>query len=218
MKLKFNTDMKKIYLLLSLLVVSSHSFSQSDNDSIPSNGSFPTIVDKYDQLIDDGSTYQEYNMIKKKNVKSFRDEILASKDSLENIIDQQKSKQNELNKNIENLEEELAETKQSLDQLREKTDSIAFFGMQLEKTVYHIIVWSIIGILAIVSVLLFINFRKSNMITKATKESMNNLEVEYEEYRRNAIEKQQQQGRKILDLQKSVKKKPGGNTGPKKNT
>ena len=50
-------------------------------------------------------------MIKKKNVKSFRDEILASKDSLENIIDEQKSKQKELNKNIENLEKELAETK-----------------------------------------------------------------------------------------------------------
>jgi hypothetical protein len=44
---------------------------------------------------------------------------------------------------------------------------------------------------------------------------MRNLETEYEEYRRNAIEKQQQQGRKILDLQKSIKKKPGGNTGPK---
>jgi len=210
--------MKKIYLLFSLLVISSYSFSQSDNDSIPSNGSLPTIVDKYDQLIDDGSTYQEYNMIKKKNVKSFRDEILASKDSLENIINQQKSKQNKLNKNIEDLEEELAETKQTLDQLREKTDSIAFFGMQLEKSVYHVIVWAIIGILAIISILLFINYRRSNVITKATKESMKNLETEYEDYRRNAIEKQQQQGRKILDLQKSVKKKPGGNTGPKKST
>ena len=103
--------------------------------------------------------------------------------------------------------------------LREKTDSIAFLGMQLEKSVYHIIVWSIIGVLAVIFILSFINYRRSNVITKATKESMKNLETEYEEYRRNAIEKQQQQGRKILDLQKSVKKKPGGNTaGPKKNT
>lgn len=207
--------MKKNYLLLSLLVICSYSFSQSDNDSIPSNNSLPTIIDKYDQLIEEGSTYKEYNMVKKKKVKSFRDEILASKDSLENIIDQQNNKQNELNESIENLEEELAETKQTSGQLRKRTDSIAFLGMQLEKTVYHFIVWSIIGILAVISILLFINYRKSHVVTKATKESMRNLETEYEEYRRNAIEKQQQQGRKILDLQKSIKKKPGGNTGPK---
>ena len=207
--------MKKNYLLLSLLVICSYSFSQSDNDSIPSNNSLPTIIDKYDQLIEEGSTYKEYNMVKKKKVKSFRDEILASKDSLENIIDQQNNKQNELNESIDNLEEELAETKQTSGQLRKRTDSIAFLGMQLEKTVYHLIVWSIIGILAVISILLFINYRKSHVVTKATKESMRNLETEYEEYRRNAIEKQQQQGRKILDLQKSIKKKPGGNTGPK---
>ena len=207
--------MKKNYLLLSLLVICSYSFSQSDNDSIPSNNSLPTIIDKYDQLIEEGSTYKEYNMVKKKKVKSFRDEILASKDSLENIIDQQNNKQNELNESIDNLEEELAETKQTSGQLRKRTDSIAFLGMQLEKTVYHFIVWSIIGILAVISILLFINYRKSHVVTKATKESMRNLETEYEEYRRNAIEKQQQQGRKILDLQKSIKKKPGGNTGPK---
>ena len=207
--------MKKNYLLLSLLVICSYSFSQSDNDSIPSNNSLPTIIDKYDQLIEEGSTYKEYNMVKKKKVKSFRDEILASKDSLENIIEQQKNKQNELNESIDNLEEELAETKQTSGQLRKRTDSIAFLGMQLEKTVYHLIVWSIIGILAVISILLFINYRKSHVVTKATKESMRNLETEYEEYRRNAIEKQQQQGRKILDLQKSIKKKPGGNTGPK---
>ena len=207
--------MKKNYLLFSLLVICSYSFSQSDNDSIPSNNSLPTIIDKYDQLIEEGSTYKEYNMVKKKKVKSFRDEILASKDSLENIIEQQKNKQNELNESIENLEEELAEIRQSSDQLRKRTDSIAFLGMQLEKTVYHLIVWSIIGILAVISILLFINYRKSHVVTKATKESMRNLETEYEEYRRNAIEKQQQQGRKILDLQKSIKKKPGGNTGPK---
>ena len=207
--------MKKNYLLFSLLVICSYSFSQSDNDSIPSNNSLPTIIDKYDQLIEEGSTYKEYNMVKKKKVKSFRDEILASKDSVENIIEQQKNKQNELNETIENLEEELAEIRQSSDQLRKRTDSIAFLGMQLEKTVYHLIVWSIIGILAVISILLFINYRKSHVVTKATKESMRNLETEYEEYRRNAIEKQQQQGRKILDLQKSIKKKPGGNTGPK---
>ena len=213
--------MKKIHLLVSLLIISSYSFAQVDNDSIPANdNSIPTIVDKYDQLIEDGSTYKEYNMIKKKNAKSFRDEILASKDSLENIITQQNIEKEELEENIENLESDLSETKASLDQLRKKTDSIAFLGMQLEKYVYHIIVWSLIAVFIILSVILFVNYRKSHVITKATKENMKSLESEYEEYRRNAIEKQQQQGRQILDLQKNVKKKQtNSNTGsPKKNT
>ena len=202
--------MKKYYILLILLFISNLVQAQTDEDSIPS------IVDQYDKLIEESSSYKEYQMIKEKDVEAYRQELVANKDSLEDMIDTFKEEKSELKANIEGLQSDLERTERNLEELQEATDSIGFFGMRLGKTTYHVIVWSIIGLLVVIAILLFINYRRSNVITKATKESMKNLEVEYEEYRRNAIEKQQQQGRQILDLQKSVKKKPNsGNAGPK---
>ena len=202
--------MKKYYILLILLFISNLIQAQTDEDSIPS------IVDQYDKLIEESSSYKEYQMIKEKDVEAYRQELVANKDSLEDMIDTFKEEKSELKANIEGLQSDLERTERNLEELQEATDSIGFFGMRLGKTTYHVIVWSIIGLLVVIAILLFINYRRSNVITKATKESMKNLEVEYEEYRRNAIEKQQQQGRQILDLQKSVKKKPNsGNAGPK---
>ena len=202
--------MKKYYILLILLFISNLIQAQTDEDSIPS------IVDQYDKLIEESSSYKEYQMIKEKDVEAYRQELVANKDSLEDMIDTFKEEKSELKANIEGLQSDLERTERNLVELQEATDSIGFFGMRLGKTTYHVIVWSIIGLLVVIAILLFINYRRSNVITKATKESMKNLEIEYEEYRRNAIEKQQQQGRQILDLQKSVKKKPNsGNAGPK---
>ena len=202
--------MKKYYILLILLFISNLIQAQTDEDSIPS------IVDQYDKLIEESSSYKEYQMIKEKDVEAYRQELVANKDSLEDMIDTFKEEKSELKANIEGLQSDLERTERNLEELQEATESIGFFGMRLGKTTYHVIVWSIIGLLVVIAILLFINYRRSNVITKATKESMKNLEVEYEEYRRNAIEKQQQQGRQILDLQKSVKKKPNsGNAGPK---
>lgn len=204
--------MKRYYILLILLLISNLVQAQIDEDSIPS------IVDQYDRLIEESSSYKEYQMIKEKDVEAYRQELVASKDSLDNMIDTFKEEKSELKANIEGLQTDLENTERALEELQQATDSIGFLGMRLGKTTYHVIVWSIIGLLVVIAILLFINYRRSNVVTKATKESMKNLEVEYEEYRRNAIEKQQQQGRQILDLQKSVKKKSNsGNAGPKQN-
>ena len=194
------------------MVASNFNYSQSSNDSIPS------IVERYDNLVEESSSYKKYKVIEKDKVKAFRKEIVKSNDSLQSVISQQKKQQNELGSTIDNLKAELNETQIALDEIKQKTDSMAFVGLPMQKTTYRLVVWLIIVALIVLSIVLFVNYRKSNFVTQSTKESMKSLEKEYEEYRRNAIEKQQKQGRQILDLQKSVKKKTGStNTGNYKN-
>lgn len=204
--------MKQWYFLLVVLLFHQINFAQSNTDSLPS------MLEKFDVIIEDSGNYKEYKVVKKSDIQNIRNMIVSNKDSLANVIENLEANTSELNKTITQLETELDETQTELNRLEEERSSIAFFGLQLNKMTYHIIVWSIIGVLLFLCVIVFINYRRSNLITRTTQENMKNLETEYEEYRRNAIEKQQQQGRKILDLQKSVKKKPGtGNTGPKSN-
>lgn len=202
--------MKQWYFLLLILLFHQINFAQSNTDSLPS------MLENFDAIIDDSGNYKEYKVVKKSDLQNIRNMIVSDKDSLATVIENLEANTSKLNNTISELEKELDETQTELNQLEEERDSIALLGLQLNKMTYHIIVWSIIGILLFLCVIVFINYRRSNLITRTTQENMNNLETEYEEYRRKAIEKQQQQGRKILDLQKSVKKKPGtGNTGPK---
>lgn len=204
--------MRKLFILICFMVASNFNYSQSSNDSIPS------IVERYDNLVEESSSYKKYKVIEKDKVKAFRKEIVKSNDSLQSVISQQKKQQNELGSTIDNLKAELNETQIALDEIKQKTDSMAFVGLPMQKTTYRLVVWLIIVALIVLSIVLFVNYRKSNFVTQSTKESMKSLEKEYEEYRRNAIEKQQKQGRQILDLQKSVKKKTGStNTGNYKN-
>jgi tetrahydromethanopterin S-methyltransferase subunit B len=204
--------MKQCYFLLVFILFFQINFAQTSADSLP------TTLEKFDLIIEDSGNYKEYKVVKKSAIQQIKNMIIYDRDSLMYIIENLEANTSKLNNTIESLEKELDETQSELSKLKEEKSSIAFLGLQLNKTTYHIIVWSIIFILLFLCIIVYINYRRSNLITRTTQENMKNLETEYEEYRRNAIEKQQQQGRKILDLQKSVKKKPGaGNAGPKTN-
>ncbi|MDR9401566.1 MAG: hypothetical protein RI558_09125 [Psychroflexus sp.] len=204
--------MKQCYFLLVFILFFQINFAQTSADSLP------TTLEKFDLIIEDSGNYKEYKVVKKSAIQQIKNMIISDRDSLMYIIENLEANTSKLNNTIESLEKELDETQSELSKLKEEKSSIAFLGLQLNKTTYHIIVWSIIFILLFLCIIVYINYRRSNLITRTTQENMKNLETEYEEYRRNAIEKQQQQGRKILDLQKSVKKKPGaGNAGPKTN-
>jgi len=211
--------MKKLIIFLYILIICDFAAAQTKVDSTNTmrKDSVPTIIDLYDDLIQNSSNYKEFKVVDREKAKSFRKKIISKKDSLEEIIKQQKSEQQKLEDNIKENKAKLLKTKKSLKKINKQTDSIAFLGIPLQKSVYHIIVWSLIGLLAFFAVLFFFNYRRSIKITKITKENMKNIEAEYEEYRRSAIEKQQQQGRKILDLQKSVKKNSAENTSQKNN-
>lgn len=204
--------MKQCYFLLVFILFFQINFAQTSADSLP------TILEKFDLIIEDSGNYKEYKVVKKSAIQQIKNMIISDRDSLMYIIENLEANTSKLNNTIESLEKELDKTQSELSKLKEEKSSIAFLGLQLNKTTYHIIVWSIIFILLFLCIIVYINYRRSNLITRTTQENMKNLETEYEEYRRNAIEKQQQQGRKILDLQKSVKKKTGaGNAGPKTN-
>jgi tetrahydromethanopterin S-methyltransferase subunit B len=204
--------MKQCYFLLVFILFFQINFAQTSADSLP------TTLEKFDLIIEDSGNYKEYKVVKKSAIQQIKNMIIYDRDSLMYIIENLEANTSKLNNTIESLEKELDETQSELSKLKVEKSSIAFLGLQLNKTTYHIIVWSIIFILLFLCIIVYINYRRSNLITRTTQENMKNLETEYEEYRRNAIEKQQQQGRKILDLQKSVKKKPGaGNAGPKTN-
>ena len=76
---------------------------------------------------------------------------------------------------------------------------MSLFGIQMSKTSYNILMWSIIaGLLTFLLVFIY-KFKNSNSITKSAKIALAEVETEFEEHRRVALEREQKVRRQLQD-------------------
>jgi len=93
------------------------------------------------------------------------------------------------NVKIENLNTELSRAREERDQAIRTKDSFSLFGLEVQKGVYHTIVWIVVVGLLIVGVLLFLMFKRSYAVTIQTRKELESIREEYEEYRKTSREK-----------------------------
>lgn len=187
----------KYLTLLGLLILSMQSFSQKN-----------ATVEQFDSLINKSGNYQEFKVIKKVEIAKFKKELLNTINSYENNINELNvelkaknneiselvSKNNKLNKDIENAQSAI--------------DNIDVFGLIASKKTYNIVVWSIVGLLLAIIAIIIIKFKTTYSNNNELRENLENLNREFDEYKIVSLEKQQKLGRELLD----VKKKLNNNT------
>ena len=100
---------------------------------------------------------------------------------------------------ITDLKSNLSNTKQTLDLTNEEKDNMALFGLQMSKGNYNILMWSIVATLLAMLLLFIYKFKNSNAVTKLAKNSLTETEEEFEEHRRNALEREQKVRRQLQD-------------------
>jgi tetrahydromethanopterin S-methyltransferase subunit G len=103
------------------------------------------------------------------------------------------------NDELSNLKEDLNNTKLKLDNTIDEKDSMQLFGMQISKVGYSTIMWSVIGLLLLLLFLFIYKFNASNSITNTTKKKLIEVEEEFEEHRRVALEREQKVRRQLQD-------------------
>jgi hypothetical protein len=107
---------------------------------------------------------------------------------------------------IMDLNKKLEETTKSLAGVTEEKDSMSFLGILVSKGTYNSILWTIIA--ALLGLLLFFiyKFRRSNILTQEAKVSLSEVEEEYEDHRRRALEREQKISRQLQDEINKYKK------------
>ncbi len=102
-------------------------------------------------------------------------------------------------KEINDLKDSLSQTQGTLDATNKEKDSMSLAGMQLSKTSYNIVMWSIIAGLFVLLLIFIFKFKNSNSVTRTAKNSLADLEQEFEEHRRVALEREQKVRRQLQD-------------------
>lgn len=102
-------------------------------------------------------------------------------------------------KEISDLKANLSNTQTDLDQTNTEKDNMALFGMQMSKTNYNVLMWSIIGGLLALLILFIYKFKNSNDITREANKNLAEIEEEFDEHRRTALEREQKVRRQLQD-------------------
>lgn len=187
--------MKKILLLTIPLFLFSISANAQDSVQIEKN----TLNNQMTDAFDKSNSYQEYKVIKKTQLATLKRNILDSVSTLERKITGLESEIKNQNTEIDSLTQNLKQTQENLAASKEKEDGIELFGILTSKATYNTIMWSIIGILLLISGFLFYRFLNSHKITKAAQLKMAEIEIELEDNRRNSLEREQKLRRKLQD-------------------
>lgn len=163
-----------------------------------------TINNQFDYVIQKSSSWkneegQLYKVIKNVWLTQLKTHTLDSLKAIhEDLLDTQTIVSNQ-KKEIADLNTKLSNIQVNLDKTNSKKNSISLFGIQMSKTGYNAFMWTIIAGLLGVFLLFVYKFNDSNKITKDAKLALTELEKEFEEHRKTALEREQKVRRQLID-------------------
>jgi len=103
------------------------------------------------------------------------------------IVSLNKTK-SQLNQTIDSLRTNLESTKTSLDEVTTSKNSLSVLGMEVNKTTYNKLMWSILGILLAALIIGFLIFKRNLTAIFNTKNEYQELKNEFEAYRKTSRE------------------------------
>jgi hypothetical protein len=158
-----------------------------------------TIDNQFEYVIQKSGRYQEYKVVKQTWLYELKAHTIDSLKAVhKNLADTKAIVKSQANE-ISNLKESLTNTEAKLNNTREEKDNIALFGIQMSKASYKVLMWGIIAVLTGLLLLFVYKFKDSNSSTREAKLKLNELEVEFEDHRRTALEREQKVRRQLQD-------------------
>jgi len=192
----------KISFIITVLLFTTSIFSQATKKFIDTG----SVNNQFDYLINKSNRYQQYKVVDLRWLTTLKSNVNDSiSDSKKNIlsnlttIDSQK-------KTIESLENSLKVSENNINTLTSEKQSISLFGIQLGKSFFKTLLFSIIGVLTILLIVFISKFKQSNSITIQTKETLKEVEEEFENHRKTALEREQKVRRQLQDELNKQKK------------
>ncbi|MBQ4914883.1 tRNA (guanine-N1)-methyltransferase [Maribacter sp. MMG018] len=172
-------------------------------DEGPISGQFDYVSKKSGNYRADGIRYE---VVKESNLYKLRKNVLDSIAGFNKKISELKNTISEHETTITSLNKKLDETTTNLTAVTEEKDSMSFLGMLVSKATYNIILWTIIAGLFLLLGIFIYKFRNSNILTQEAKQNLSELEKEYEDHRRRALEREQKISRQLQDELNKQKK------------
>ncbi|PHS06361.1 MAG: tRNA (guanine-N1)-methyltransferase [Kordia sp.] len=184
------------FLLALILSVSTISAQETEKELSLTNS---TVTEKFNYIITKSNNFQEFKVVKRAWLHTIKKQVLDSVNkqkeaikALAVIIEDQKSNTKKLESKIEALNNEIT-------LVNTGKDNISFVGSDMKKDAFKNLFWSIISVLSILLLFFIYKFKNSNTITQEAKVQLSDIEKEYENHKKTALEREQKVMRKLQD-------------------
>lgn len=197
-------SIKHVTLLILAFTFSFSALAQTkiekDNLSINSgsiNDQFEFVLKKSGNF--KGTNGQAYEAVKRSMLLTLRAHTIDSLKTVYKKLDDTEIIVERQAKEILDLKSNLTNTQSNLDQTNTEKNNMSLLGLQMSKVNYNVLMWSIIaGLLALLLFFIY-KFNSSNTITRNAKHDLAEIENEFEEHRKTALEREQKVRRQLQD-------------------
>jgi len=158
-----------------------------------------TIDNQFEYVIQKSGRYQEYKVVKRTWLYALKSHTIDTLKAFHKDLADTKAVVSKQEEEIASLKSSLSNTESTLSTTNEEKDNISLFGAQMSKASYKVLMWCIVaGLLALLLFFIF-KFKGSNSATRDAKHKLDELETEFEDHRRNALEREQKVRRQLQD-------------------
>ncbi|MCT4602079.1 MAG: hypothetical protein N4A59_04110 [Marinifilum sp.] len=158
-----------------------------------------TINSQFKYLTKKSSNWQGHEVIKVETLNKYQSNVKDSLDQLKTKLKNSENKLGNQNDEISNLKTDMEKLQNQLDETIRMKDSIKFLGMELSKSSYNTLMWILIlGSLAVAGIC-FMMFKRSNVVTVETKQTLEEVREEFDTHRKNALVREQKLARRLQD-------------------
>jgi uncharacterized integral membrane protein len=190
---------KSLFFIVFTCLLSFNSFSQDDQEEEKLSLNSGSIDNQFEFVIRRSNSWQEYKTVKKTWLYTLKAHTLDSLKAVHKDLAETQAVVKTQAKEIENLKSNLLNTQNNLEKTNAEKDSMALFGIQMSKGGYNGLMWSIIAGLLALLIFFIYKFKNSNAITREAKKSLAEIEEEFDEHRRTALEREQKVRRQLQD-------------------
>jgi hypothetical protein len=158
-----------------------------------------SIESSFTYVIRNASDYEDSKVVKSwwlwrlrsyvlDSIKVYRDSILY----IQNVVETKDHQIDSLKTNLKNLNS-------SLSAAVKERDSLSFLGIVLSKVAYNAIMWFLAAVLFAALLIVFLLYKRSNIIAVRMKTSLAETQEEFEAHRKRALEREQKIAREMYD-------------------
>jgi hypothetical protein len=183
---------------------------RSNCQPIPDELKKGTISEQLDYLEEHTRIYENFRAIREDIfqtlTKNINDTLNRTNRRINNLIIETAT----LNTRIDSINQSLATTSDNLDATIRTKNSIKVLGLEVNKTTYNSIMWSILGILLLLLGAGYLTFKQNRSTTVKTHKELTDLQAEFEQYKQKArIEREKTTMEHFNEIKKLKSNLPG---------
>ncbi|MCG8513634.1 MAG: hypothetical protein MI740_05800 [Halanaerobiales bacterium] len=190
--------LKKYVCILVLFVTPTLLFAQGRK--VENISDTTDIKGQFEYLLRISSRYEQYKVIPISGYNHVKGNSLDSINMYKREVAKHLNEITELNSDLSARKDEIEQLNEDLQNAKNAENSIKLLGIQIKKGAYNLIVWAIILILAGISVITFLLYKRGHQVVKSTKERLTEVQEEFETHRKNTLVREQKLARELMDV------------------